>query len=381
MQLIHVKPAPATTRKKKSRKANLQDSFEKYWRLVEKGRQDNATLADDLAQLRRRYEADVLPAEQEFNEVTAQECYRLVAFLNGDGLSDSIRITLIDWLTGNVEDLERHPYYPAAERDKIVKAMVECLQQQLPQGRKGRRRRKAPGETTPGASSQQNLFGEGELGGLDQQQSQSDEDQAFREMEAMMKEILTEDEWQDFKQMFGEEGLGHGHADGQHNAALQRPGEDLVRPESINLLFRRLAKVLHPDKELDPDRKAEKHELMSQLLKAREHNDLPALLALHRQYVTDEPLVVEEEELRGLIAMLKSQLEQLAADQQLLISQDPVTFAVFHWYYGKAPKRINSSIKQHLQGLDSAIDESRYFLEHVKTAKQLRSFMRTRGMA
>jgi hypothetical protein len=375
MQLIHIKPAAAATRKKKGRKANLQDSFDKYWRLVEKCRQENAALAENLAQLRRRYEADVVPVEQELNEAMAAECFHLMTFLNGKGLSASIRMSLIDWLSGNVEALQSHPYYPAAEKEKVVNAVVDCLQQQSAAEGKGRGRRRAAAD-----HPNQGLFGEDWLDPPNSGQEQAEGDRTFGDMDESLKEFFSEDEWEEFKRMFDDDGAEHARGDDQFNKRPPPQDDKIVRPESINLLFRRLAQVLHPDKELDPARKAEKHELMSQLLKAREHHDLPALLALHREYIAAEPLVVEEDELRGLIAMLKNQLAQLTADQQRLISQDPVTFAIYHWYHGNAPKRINSNIKQHVQQLRFSIDECRLFVEEVKTARELRSFLRMRGL-
>jgi hypothetical protein len=61
--------------------------------------------------------------------------------------------------------------------------------------------------------------------------------------------------------------------------------EQQLRAKNISTLYKRLARVFHPDLETDPARKAEKLVLMQRLTEAKERGDVHTLLSLEIEYI------------------------------------------------------------------------------------------------
>lgn len=60
--------------------------------------------------------------------------------------------------------------------------------------------------------------------------------------------------------------------------------KSILRDKPLQKLYKRLAHQLHPDKEQDAARKAQKQVLMQQLLRAKKRHDLSAILSLYQQH-------------------------------------------------------------------------------------------------
>lgn len=91
-----------------------------------------------------------------------------------------------------------------------------------------------------------------------------------------------------------------------------------ARDKGLQSIYRRLAKLLHPDLETDPERKAEKESLMRQLNTAHESRDLHTVLRLELEWIhreerdlgrlTDDKLRLYNEVLKEQAADLKQKL-------------------------------------------------------------------------
>lgn len=90
-----------------------------------------------------------------------------------------------------------------------------------------------------------------------------------------------------------------------------------ARKKNITGIYRQLAKVLHPDLELDPAVKAEKEVLMKQLTEAYQNSDLHTLLRLELLWIQKEegnPDQLTEEKLSIYNEVLKEQVQDLEDD-------------------------------------------------------------------
>ncbi len=100
----------------------------------------------------------------------------------------------------------------------------------------------------------------------------------------------------------------------------QQKIEDLQK-KSINVIYKQLAKALHPDLELDPEKKAMKEEQMKRLTLAYETSDLATLLELERDWLdssrtastikSPDQLKIYNKILRQQIGIIKDRIETL----------------------------------------------------------------------
>ena len=106
-------------------------------------------------------------------------------------------------------------------------------------------------------------------------------------------------------------------------AEIKREKEALLATQSIREIYRRLASNLHPDRELDPEVRARKNDLMQRVNQAYEAHDLLTLLEIQLeidQIDADELANASAERLRQYNKVLDDQLSQIK--QELSAAED-----------------------------------------------------------
>jgi hypothetical protein len=97
---------------------------------------------------------------------------------------------------------------------------------------------------------------------------------------------------------------------------------DEARKRSVAVIYKQLARVLHPDLETDSERQKQKVGLMQELTQAYRQNDLHTLLRLEMQWIEHEGGDLErltEEKLAVYTAVLEGQVQGLEARARDLI--------------------------------------------------------------
>ncbi|WP_404424873.1 hypothetical protein [Nibricoccus sp. IMCC34717] len=129
---------------------------------------------------------------------------------------------------------------------------------------------------------------------------------------------FTDDDWT--------EGIGaeatnaEEQADQAKEEEAERAREEL-RSRHISTLYKRLARIFHPDLEPDPVRKAEKHVLMQRLTEANANGDVHTLLSLEIEYIhgaSDALAELDEEKLSLFCETLEGQKEELQEERHSL---------------------------------------------------------------
>lgn len=93
---------------------------------------------------------------------------------------------------------------------------------------------------------------------------------------------------------------------------------EAARKRTMGVIYKQLAKALHPDLEQDPVMRERKHTLMQELTKANREGDLHTLLRLEMDWLTREPGAsdlrgVGEDKLGIYAELLEEQIEELQA--------------------------------------------------------------------
>lgn len=104
---------------------------------------------------------------------------------------------------------------------------------------------------------------------------------------------------------------------GQRREEAQQQRLEQARRNSIGVVYKRLARALHPDLETDPEARDRKTALMQQVTTACEANDLHTLLRLEAEYIhaaAGDPGTLAAETLDAYTMMLKQQVAELEAE-------------------------------------------------------------------
>ncbi len=130
-----------------------------------------------------------------------------------------------------------------------------------------------------------------------------------------------------------------------------------ARKHGISTIYKQLAKVLHPDLERDPSRRAEKVRLMQQLTEAHRTGDLHTLLRLELEFIHGEERRSRElgdEKLALYCDLLKEQVAELEEEKSRL-TFDPQYAVVVRrfWPYPPQPSDLRDWAKEIRAQIDS----------------------------
>jgi hypothetical protein len=98
---------------------------------------------------------------------------------------------------------------------------------------------------------------------------------------------------------------------------------ETIKKKGLSEIYKRLAKLIHPDMEKDPERQALKLEWMKKLTVAYDDGDLNMMLKIEAEWaadMTNHTDEMSEEKLKAYIALLKDQLKTQAKEKNEIFS-------------------------------------------------------------
>ena len=138
---------------------------------------------------------------------------------------------------------------------------------------------------------------------------------------------------------------------------------------NIDKLFRRIARAVHPDREQNEKKKAQKHAIMSECLQARENDDIATLLTLYAEHVGNLPDSWSNESTGALVSALEEQLRELEIRSAALSRQDPVLQMILDRYLGYDTNDVDRRIQTHQDKLTIELDRLKLQRSSLKTEK------------
>ncbi len=149
---------------------------------------------------------------------------------------------------------------------------------------------------------------------------------------------------------------------------------------SVDQLFRPLARALHPDREQNEQRKAEKHALMSECLTARENNDIDSLLSLYIEHIGDLPKGILADSHEQLIRLLERQLKREQWKFRQARFSNGFERMLLDRYQREEPAAEQTAFEQHAASLDAEIKRLSAQFKLIKSDSGLHSALQDRKL-
>ncbi|UZE96261.1 hypothetical protein [Alkalimarinus alittae] len=326
-----------------------QARFNKLWQEVKKKQARNEKLKQEMDALMATYTAKVMPVELGIEEPLILLARRLVDFASRKSLADWQRGELQDWIAETLHEVSQ---YNAAEADAISNDYNQVIADYYD-------------------ISVEELTGPPEI--------EDDIDAAVREA---FESMTTDDETP-----IGQEDLfglddDEDRAFFEHEAAGPKKSADRkeqpINEKWIRNLFRRTARALHPDKEQDPAQRLHKQKLMTQLLDARDQQDIMTMMMLYNEHTEDGALSLESEEIENLCDLLEKQKDILDMDRVALIDESPMHYAVHDKLYAVSQKARDRKLKEHLDDVQASIKRKFKLVEYLRNLNNLKTVLEER---
>ncbi|NMM39878.1 J domain-containing protein [Pseudoalteromonas arctica] len=366
--------------------AKPSSELERLWQRIDKHTKRNANFDIKKSTLFNQFQEQVEPHEHHQASMIAEQIIHLSKFIPRKSLTAEQRNELVDWINEDLSYLAGHPFIGEVEVEKVTQIFQSHLNKH--------------NHDTVNAidSSQLNLLRtmlQQDFPGLEL----TDED--LREVAVDPQKLYKHLD----EQGFGEDGneqsdngacdANEEHADQDENwddffdqfdqfdrdeikqQKTDAKLEKLFKSSQLNKMYKRLASKLHPDKEPDPTKKAEKHELMQLLGHARKAKDGFTLLQL---YIThfDDDVDFDEETRANLVPLLQNKIVELNKQhRQQKEGNDPHSL-VWRKFNGRSKAQTKANFANHIAALNNECDEIAERLGYCTTIKLLKEELNDR---
>jgi len=283
---------------KKGKKLTPENKFQREWQRVQNLQKSNQKLREQVSNFFTRVEQDISVDEKAYCEALSQQTERLIRFIPKKTLPDYQREELLFWIEKNLDTLCDNPFNDEIDIDSIVNDFY--LHLDLYRDVELEKLKKKYPSVDPSLSPDN----KGDHAGAEV----GDKEDIYAEFADMLCEEDDLDS-EDVFQKFYEDLFGEGEAQEKREKEHSQEMDKLLKSTSINILFRRLAKALHPDLIQDETEKLARHHLMSELINARKNKDIVKIMAMYAEHVGEAPQDIFGGDYEQMTQLLKNQVE------------------------------------------------------------------------
>jgi hypothetical protein len=351
----------ADSTKPSTKKSNIQIKFDRLWTQVKKKQKRNDKLKLEMDELVQVYNQTVLPKEKEYEQPLCALIEKLITFYTRKSLAAWQRDQLERWFTEVLNQLgqynpEKAEHY-AGQFDKVFADHKGITVQDLD-------------DNTAKMESELDAI-MAEMKKMDEQQTSSNQQKNPQD------DIFGFNN--DAKASFDDFDFDQFSENAFNQADTNPRTSQLINEKWIRNLFRRTARALHPDKEQDPVKREHKQSLMSELLNARDTQDVMTMMLMYNQHVDDSELVLGEDEMQSLCGLLQEQHHELDEARWDIIQQSPLHESLHETLHGATKKTRDKKLKQHLENVQDGIDYQFEVVSHLRNLARLKEVLEDRA--
>ncbi len=377
--MTQMKPSKAGKKGKATK--TPEQPLQREWQRIVNLKKKNERLEQELAEFEQECMDALREDEQQMVDAIVQQSRHLAQFLSRKSLAQWHKIELLEWIQENLVQIASSPFCgndQHAEITRFIQDLQESLGLDAPEPESG------PENRSNGPEHEQNKQQK-------DQREQSATADMFEDLFADFEQE-TQEEWKEdngdgrfedsedpefWEHIFEDFRREEEEAD-QVRRDQTRSLQQLLKKSSINTLFRRLARLLHPDREQDESLKAQRHEQMSQLIQAREHNDLFTLFDLYQEHTGEFPLESLSGDSDQVLDLLKAHTQELREQQETLIYADPLRGLFYDRFYDKKPKMRERKLQRYCAELREIIDNERQLTRSIRSIATLKPYLEER---
>lgn len=324
-----------TAAKKTKGKKTLtpQEAFAKLWKQVQKEQLLVSQIPEQIQQFYQYYAASIGQQEAQWCRLLADEIRLMLGFWTRKTLHENDRFLLVQYILDNYRELVSNPFCDV-DTSELAEAMLSLG---------GPQESPEPGKK----SRNEDMFAE------EAAEQELDEDVSGEFFDDAEEDELIE----------------------EYARAERQDANELFNATTLNKMFRQLSKVLHPDLEQDETLKQHKHELMAQLLNARDKHDVGTIMALYSEHIGGSGAQFAPEDFPRLTVLLKKQLRALQLEKQEIAYRAGPAGLVYHRFHHKNPARQKTLLMQREAEIASFRRQTQESLRLNTSVKNLKVFL------
>lgn len=359
MALITVK---SQTSKKNGAQSRLQKEFDRLTKALEREQRGFKTFQADMERLHQSFLTEIVPALKENSTQLEALAERLIELYGRKSLAKWHREEIDRWLaelfeligSANPERLE----VLAEQYDKVLYQFSSVSKEEAEQHFTEMEERLK--QMMDEQFSHMDFDDEADEPDIDDLFGFSDEEKERKKSQK--------------KGRFGDQAYGQDANQAQVSESLTDEVQHQDVDKWLAKLFRKAAQVLHPDREADPEKRAQKQDAMTELLAAREAGDILHILEVYSQHVQQGPAEVPEEMMQALCESLVQKIDQIHDKKLDFLEQNPAMQYVYDVLYDKQKKKQKQNINDALEQaavLGQMATEDREYMRNLSRLKEM----------
>ncbi|MEK9495717.1 hypothetical protein V2H77_04490 [Photorhabdus sp. P32] len=339
-----------------------QQQFKTYWTSIEKYQLKIAKLQQQQDELFMRFQQEVLPVEHQYMQSRYDKAARLLSFADKKSLGKNQRRELFSWIEEEIAELCTYPFNENLDLNKLTDHFSNLhafKEEEIP---------------TPEQMAEiRQTFGEY----FDLNEEISDEEllDMIKNPEKMRSTI--EQHFQRESEHFHDEYDAEETTDFDPAAEDQKKLDSLFKSQEVSQMYRKIAKVLHPDREQDLDEKKKKNQLMVQLSQAKKDNDVWTIINMYHKYI-DPTFSFNSRDISDVNKLLKARIDILANELNQLKKSDSLPGMIWRTLGGETSKAIENNLHEHCKKLRQNIENEIQLRESLRSLTVLKSYLAER---
>ncbi|MEP7705390.1 hypothetical protein [Paraglaciecola sp. 25GB23A] len=360
----------------------LQQSLINIWSKIEKQQKRNQTFLDKKEKIFAEFKTKVLPLEHQNTRQAYEFIEFLISFVGRKSFSDYQHEELLEWIANDLEYLRTHPFVGEVNLDALQNKFNEALSE-FSQSESADI---DPDEIERVRYSLETIFC-GKMQLTDDEIVALIKDPSLIDIyiEQMQQNVDEEQQSEDktdqhkpFEDLFGQQTENE---DDQYHAPQderQRDLDKLFKGGQLNKIYKRLASLLHPDKEQDPVKKAQKHVIMQTLSAARKNKDAFTLIQLYQTHINDGAFLFDTDTLTPMLTLLRAKSHRLDDELHAEKSNSDVSTLVWRKFFERSNKQTEQNFNAHISALKREYREQKSIMQQNQTVAKMKKLLQER---
>ncbi|MEZ9437483.1 hypothetical protein [Vibrio atlanticus] len=352
------------------------DYLSELWRKIEKNERRNQKAELKVNQLFSEYKDKLTPYDKKLDHLHCAWVKHLMSFLTSKKLKTNIRNRLMQAIEQELIELLDRPFINDRDKVEALCEEYETYHNKVFQKEKQQALNAACREFENGMKEMfgadidlphkkiREILASGDPFAIEAFISTLWASFVKHNTDSFSPRAQNEDDWDDFE---------FDYFESEDDDALNI--KEMFRGTQLNKMYKRIASVIHPDKESDPLKKEEKHRLMQKLAVAKRENDVMTLVRMLTEYVPDSEHLLDETTLVRMEHLLEMKLLDLNRAHRDIFSQQGVKSQVWRQFSAPSKKKTQAKMEKYIEVIDDSIVSLEKRIRKVNSINQLKKYL------
>lgn len=152
---------------------------------------------------------------------------------------------------------------------------------------------------------------------------------------------------------------------------------ELFKGSQLNKMYKRIANVIHPDKELDPEKREEKHSLMQVLARAKKEKDVVTLIKMYSEFVPDGEHYLDEEAMAHVEHLLEMKVRTLNLAHKDIFNRQGIKSYVWKSFSAPSKKKVREKMENYIEHIERQTHSMEKSIVQLNSLKKVNVFIKS----